>query len=129
MSRTEARPNAARAAPTQRGTRLPADWVLPKDWGDWALTEYPQWTPEKVRRQGASFRDHWIAKCGRDAAKHDWEATWRNWCRSDIAHRSDPRPSDRAPAATPPDIATRNAEARRLLGFDTRQALPGVTNA
>lgn len=122
-------PSAARAAPTPRGNRLPADWVLPKPWGDWALTEYPQWTPEKVRREGASFRDHWAAKSGKDAAKLDWEATWRNWCRSDIAHRGDPRPSGRGPAAPQPDAAARNAEARRLLGFATQPTTTGATDA
>lgn len=115
-------PPAAAAAPapspgTRRGTRLPADWQLPKAWGEWALREYPQWTPEKVRREAANFRDHWAAKSGKDATKLDWAATWRKWCRSDIAHRDDPKPA-RGPAHAHVDIAARNAEARRLLGFD-----------
>ena len=129
MGCTAPPPDAAKAAPTPRGTRLPADWVLRKAWGAWAMAEYPQWTPEKVRREGASFRDYWAAKSGRDAAKLDWEATWRTWCRSDLAHRGDPTPSGRVPPAMPPDIATRNAEARRLLGFDTRPSLPGAPDA
>jgi len=104
---------AARAAPT-RGHRLPADWVLPKDWGDWALAEYPQWTAQKVRREGASFRDHWMAKSGKDAVKLDWLATWRNWCRSGIAHRDDPKSGA---ARGQQGTAERNSEAMRLLGF------------
>lgn len=114
-------PPAADAAPSPRGTRLGADWQLPKAWGDWALCEYPQWTPEKVRKEAAAFRDHWCAKSGKDATKLDWLATWRNWCRSDIAHRDDPRPSGRVGAITEAQRAAANAqanaEAKRLLGI------------
>lgn len=77
-----------------RGTRLPNDWSLPKAWGDWALTEFPAWTPEVVRLEADKFADHWRAKAGKDASKTDWQATWRNWCRSDIAQRA--RPSAQA---------------------------------
>jgi hypothetical protein len=107
---------------TPRGRRLPADWVLPKSWGEWAIAEFPQWTPDKVRREASTFRDHWKAKTGKDATKLDWEATWRNWCRSDIAHRDDPKPP-RA-SQVPPDTAARNAEARRLLGFGPAPTTP-----
>lgn len=117
-------PNAAADAASTRGHRLPADWQLPKAWGDWALAEFPQWTPEKVRREGAAFRDHWCAKTGKDATKLDWLATWRNWCRSDIAHRDDPKPNGRGAAAAPVDTAARNAEAKRLLGFSTAEEAP-----
>jgi hypothetical protein len=64
---------------------------LPKAWGEWALAEFPPWTEDKVRIEAAKFRDHWTAKSGRDATKHDWFATWRNWCRSDIAQRNSGR--------------------------------------
>lgn len=115
-------PAAAAAAtppdPPVRGQRLPKDWVLPKAWGDWALAEFPQWTADKVRREAENFRDHWCAKSGKDATKLDWLATWRKWCRSDLAHRDDPRPATGRPAGAVIDIAARNAEARRLLGFD-----------
>ncbi|MFN6993718.1 MAG: DUF1376 domain-containing protein [Aquincola tertiaricarbonis] len=110
-------PDPPPAPPESRGTRLPKDWQLPKAWGDWALAEYPQWTADKVRREGASFRDHWVAKT-KDAAKLDWLATWRNWCRSDIAHRDDPKPRPPAPAQA--DTETRNAEAKKLLGFTSK---------
>ncbi len=73
-----------------RGTRLPDDWKLPKAWGDWALTEFTSWTAEIVRLEADKFADHWRAKAGKDACKIDWQATWRNWCRSDIAQRAHP---------------------------------------
>lgn len=64
----------------KQGTRLPEDWVLPRDWGDWALAE--GWTENVIRDQADRFRDYWISKTGRDATKRDWLATWRNWMRN-----------------------------------------------
>jgi len=72
----------AKASSTKRGSRLPEDWVLPKAWGEWALAEFPEWTPGTVRLEASKFADFWHAKAGRDAAKLDWCATWRNWCRN-----------------------------------------------
>lgn len=80
-------------ARTVRGARLPDDWKLPKAWGEWALTEFTAWTPEIVRLEAEKFADHWRAKAGKDACKTDWQATWRNWCRSDIAQRGKPAAS------------------------------------
>lgn len=37
--------------------------------------------PERVNIEKAKFRDYWNAKTGKDATKHDWQATWRNWVR------------------------------------------------
>lgn len=110
-----AAPPAAEPPPPARGTRLPKDWALPKPWGDWALAEYPQWTPAKVRTEGAKFADHWHAKAGKDAAKVDWLATWRSWCRSDIAHRDDPRPPVNGSAQH--DLDELTAGVQRRLGI------------
>lgn len=76
-----------------RGSRLPADWRLPKAWGEWAVTEGMSETT--VRRQADRFRDYWIGKAGKDSAKLDWEATWRNWVRKHLDEsRSGARQSD-----------------------------------
>jgi len=77
-------PSAAGAAasPQPRGSRLDAGWELPKSWGDWALAEFPDWTPDTARLEAAKFADYWHAKAGKDGAKLDWLATWRNWCRN-----------------------------------------------
>lgn len=64
-----------------RGTRLPEDWVLPKQWGEWALSETSLTAPA-VRLEAAKFGDYWRAKAGREAVKLDWQATWRNWVRT-----------------------------------------------
>ena len=79
-------------APTgKRGSRLPDDWSLPNELRDWALSEYPQWTSDKVRLEAEKFRDHFAAKTGSAATKRDWPGTWRNWCRSNLAHLDDAR--------------------------------------
>jgi hypothetical protein len=77
----EAAPLSPRRSGRSRATHLPTDWVCPKSWGDWALTERPDWNSEAVRRVADEFRDYWIAKGGADARKADWKATWRNWVR------------------------------------------------
>lgn len=79
-SGANANPPAARSD-RSRASRLPIDWALPKKWGEWALSERPDWNVEMVRKVADQFRDHWLAKGGADARKADWEATWRNWVR------------------------------------------------
>lgn len=54
------------------------------------MSEFPHWSPDAVRVEAEKFADHWRSKPGRGATKTDWLATWRNWCRSDIAQRSHP---------------------------------------
>lgn len=64
----------------KRASRLSDDWVLPRDWGAWALSEgYPD---ALIRLEAEKFKDYWISKSGRDATKLDWEATFRNWMRN-----------------------------------------------
>lgn len=74
---------SSQPAPTKKkATRLPADWVLPKAWGEWALNEKPDLTTDDVRLMAEMFRDHWIANASRPTGKKDdWFATWRNWVR------------------------------------------------
>lgn len=74
--------DAAQGAANKRGSRLPQDWQLPKAWGEWTLSEFKTWTPDVVRIEADKFRDFWCSKAGREAAKLDWQATWRNWCRN-----------------------------------------------
>lgn len=105
-------PPAAAAAAT-RGTRLPADWRLPKAWGDWAIAEYPLWTAARVHTEAANFADHWHGKSGKDATKVDWLATWRKWCRNPLAHRDDRKPN----GSTQPDLDELTAGVRRKLGM------------
>ncbi len=116
-------------AAASRGSRLAADWVLPVEWADWVLSTLPGWTRSDVQREAEKFRDYWHAKAGRSAVKADWQATWRNWCRSDIAQRANGRATlQSVPAETAyqrsmrermeqicPSIAAKPPTARRAL--------------
>lgn len=75
-------PQAAR-----RGSRLPAGWS-PGDEG-MAFAAGLGLVNGRAEAELAKFRDFWAAKAGKDAAKLDWGATWRNWAR---------RASEAAPA-------------------------------
>ena len=94
---------------SSKGTRLPKDWVLPKDWGEWALEQGA--TRETILRESEKFRDHWHATAGQKAVKADWKATWRTWIRRTMegnhngtnqqggGYRNEPTKDDRAKAA------------------------------
>ena len=74
-------------------TTLAPEWVLPKAWGEWAIAEYPHWTPETVRSIAQQFADHQWSKAATSA---DWMATWRKWCRDDLTQRAHPVPKPKA---------------------------------
>ncbi len=75
----KAEAKAERAA--RKGTALPADWVLPKSWGEWAYRKYDV-SPDRIRREAARFKDYWLSTA-RNPTKKNWEAAWRVWCSSD----------------------------------------------
>lgn len=72
-------PPAEKPKPASNGTRLPTDWALSQELGEWALIE--GLTRDQIRREADSFRDYWIAQPGARGRKADWPATWRNWIR------------------------------------------------
>lgn len=64
----------------KRATRLPADWVLPKSWGEWAI-EAEGLSERDVRREADKFRDYWHAASSRNATRSNWQLVWQNWAR------------------------------------------------
>jgi uncharacterized protein YdaU (DUF1376 family) len=87
---------------TQRGTRLPVDFVLPEDWIGFCHQYRKDLNPQEVFD---GFKDFWISKPGAGGVKLDWTATWRNWVRSqsapktfankyDVAHVTTPTPAN-----------------------------------
>lgn len=72
---------------------------MPKSWGEWALSEVPGWSADRVRKTADKFRDYWIAKPGRDAVKADWLATWRNWVRREAERTTSAAPATAASAS------------------------------
>lgn len=76
----ELKEEAKASSQKNRGSRLPGDWCLPKDWGQWAVSQgYPE---AAVRHEAEKFRDYWHSVAGQKGVKRDWLATWRNWIRN-----------------------------------------------
>jgi hypothetical protein len=69
-----------------RGTRISAEWELPTEWGKWAESEHGL-TYQEIVFQADKFKDYWIARADKGACKLDWQATWRNWIRSNIERK------------------------------------------
>ncbi len=102
-----------------KGSRLPADWTLPQEWLDWAVTDRPEMGESLLRREGEKFRDHWHAASGAKACKANWVATWRNWVRNANAPRNVhafPAKSNftNLPQVNAAEIRARTAENERL---------------
>jgi hypothetical protein len=118
------------AKKSTRGSRLSADWVLPKEWADWAKQERPDLD---LRSVGEQFRDYWSAKAGSGATKLDWQATWRNWVRNqkqafkqvDIARTTVPASSQRDPALAKLDEDYKNAKPNPEILAKIKEALRG----
>ena len=70
-----------------RATRLPDDWPLTDE-----RTEIARAEGLDPTRTFAKFTDYWRSVGGNRGCKRDWDATWRNWCRTE-ADRNGPRSS------------------------------------
>lgn len=64
----------------KRGNRLPDDWFLPKEWGEWAVDEGYEY--DQIKVEADKFKDYWHSVAGAKGVKLDWQATWRNWMRN-----------------------------------------------
>lgn len=72
------------------GSRLPTDWSPPDDWISVAIgIGVPAGA---VLVEAEKFRDHWLAKSGKDGRKADWLACWRTWCRNSVEWTYKPKP-------------------------------------
>ena len=113
-----------------RGSRLSADWVLPKEWADWAKQERPDLD---LRSVGEQFKDYWSAKAGSGSTKLDWQATWRNWVRNqkmlfkhtDLARTTVPSSSERDPALAKLDEDAKLAKANPEILAKIKEAFRG----
>lgn len=74
----EAKKKGCAADRQERGTRLPADWVLPKAWGDWSLSVGMRRT--EVLKEATKFKNYWLNAAGAKGIKLKWDLTWQNWC-------------------------------------------------
>jgi uncharacterized protein YdaU (DUF1376 family) len=79
-------------SPQRRASRLPADFKVPQEWKDKGaeIRNADGLSPINLDSQANHFVDYWHAKAGKDGCKLDWEATWRNWCRTARAPTVEP---------------------------------------
>ena len=88
----------------KRGSRLPHDTCLSKEWEKFCIDNRPELNPQKTFD---SFKDHWIAQSGQKGVKLNWDATWRNWVRNTFAPKQNPADIVRltVPPSNEPDPA------------------------
>jgi hypothetical protein len=122
-------PSVQQPATQPKAQPLPADWQLPQAWGEWALAEFPHWTADVVRLEGEKFADLWRTKAGKDARNADWQAAWRNWCRSDIAQRAHPVPMAVRAVETPYQRSMRERMQEAAPEFARRDPSRPMQNA
>lgn len=67
---------------SDRGTRLPDDFVMPNNWINIGKELRPELPEQEINLARDKFIDYWHAATGAKATKRDWLATWRNWIRS-----------------------------------------------
>jgi hypothetical protein len=79
---TERETKTEKKQTSNRGSRLPVDFVLPEDWILFCQQERKDLVPSKVFEE---FKDYWTALPAGKATKTDWTATWRNWVRRQSA--------------------------------------------
>ena len=79
---TERETETKKREKSNRGSRLPVDFVLPEDWISFCQQERKDLNPQKVFEE---FKDYWTALPAGKGTKADWTATWRNWVRRQSA--------------------------------------------
>lgn len=103
------------AGGVKRGSRIAPDWAPSPECQ--AYAEAQGLTPQEIDRATADFRDFWTARSGRDAAKLDWPATWRQRVRTLVDRKCSQGPAGSAKAGghrpQPVSMAGLLAERRR----------------
>ena len=74
-----------------RGTRLPADFILPDEWRQHAAS---RGLPEsRINHEAEQFRNHWLADASSKGVKRDWAAAWRTWVGNAVTNFGRSRPA------------------------------------
>lgn len=77
---------------TASATRIDPDFVVTDELREWAKEKNLDYLDLDAITE--HFVDYWLGKSGKDGAKADWVATWRNWIRREATNV---RPMHRAP--------------------------------
>jgi hypothetical protein len=100
---------------SERGKRLALDWQLPDEWRDWTRIHFAHASDAQIETEAEKFRDFWHAKSGQGATKLDWQATWRNWCRTAFAPRASAYPINTGRASWDEQRAKKQADTRAFM--------------
>jgi uncharacterized protein YdaU (DUF1376 family) len=104
----------------QHATRLPTDFVFPKEWADFCIQQRPDLN---LQQTFDSFKDYWTATP--KGTKLDWLATWRNWVRSQAAPKTFVNKFDVVTTTTPPP-PNQDAALRRIMEDDKKAVPPSL---
>jgi len=104
----------------QAATRLPKDFVFPKEWAEFCVQQRPDLN---LQQTFDSFRDYWVA--APKGTKLDWMATWRNWVRSQAAPKTFANKFDVVTTTTPPP-PNQDAALKRILEDDKKAVPPSL---
>ena len=104
-----------------RGSRLPADWKPDAELAEWSKSERPDLNLRKVLEE---FRDYWISVAGSKGVKLKWDATWRNWVRSQKADKQTfAQVAADVARTTVPAPANQDAALKEIMA-DRKKAVP-----
>ena len=108
-----------------RGSRLPADWKPDAELAEWSKAERPDLNLRKVLEE---FRDYWTSVAGSKGVKLNWDATWRNWVRSQKAEKQTFAQQAADVARTTVPIAPNHDAALKAIEADLKRAVPMPKN-
>lgn len=94
------------------GSRLSDDWFLPKEYGEWALSQ--GMLEKQIRLEADKFKDYWISLSGAKATKRDWLAVWRNWIRRNFVEQKNGANGRSAPVSSIRAQIAKEREAQRI---------------
>jgi uncharacterized protein YdaU (DUF1376 family) len=104
-----------------RGSRLPADWKPDAELAEWSKSERPDLNLRKVLEE---FRDYWTSVAGSKGVKLKWDATWRNWVRSQKADKQTfAQVAADVARTTVPAPANQDAALKEIMA-DRKKAVP-----
>lgn len=122
--RDKPKKTASSSGARTRAARIPDDFKVTPEMAAWARENVPRLIDAgSGPRETEKFRNYWQAKSGRDATKHDWVATWRNWL---LKADDDLARNVRAPAAGPrPSTTDQRVAQGEALKAELAAALNG----
>lgn len=99
----------------ERGTRLPADYVVSENWLLQARKVRPDLPVDQVKSAAASFVGYWSAKPGKDGLKLNWFSAWLNWVRKEQAWSARGSARTDQPRLLPPSGGAPDPERERKM--------------